>query len=65
MILDLSPFQLESQQPVNCKQLTDDIKMSWVIDRITDTIYITLCGCVLVSSLLAVALNVIKSGYVP
>ena len=34
---------------MNCKNLNDDITMSWVVDSTSDIIFITLCGCVLVS----------------
>ena len=41
--------QLESEVPVNCQQLTEDITVSWSIDSTNDIIVFQLCGCVLVS----------------
>lgn len=33
----------------NCKPLSDDITMSWIVNREQEEIVIELCGCVLVS----------------
>jgi len=41
--------QLAPQIPVNCKQLSSDVSMSWVLDDTNNAIIIKLCGCVLVS----------------
>ena len=43
-----SQIQPEEINEVNCKQLDDDITMSWVINKKQDEIVIELCGCVLV-----------------
>ena len=43
-----SQIQPEEINEVNCKQLDDDITMSWVINKEQDEIVIELCGCVLV-----------------
>ncbi len=41
--------QLESEIEVNCKQLSDEVAVSWVIDSTRDEIVIQICACVLVS----------------
>lgn len=41
--------QLAPQIPVNCKQLSSDVSMSWVVDDTNNAIIIKLCGCVQVS----------------
>ena len=46
-----SQIEPENINEVNCKQLNDDITMSWVVDKEQDEIVIELCGCVLVRSL--------------
>ena len=38
-----------SRAPTNCVQLSEEVKMSWVVDDINDVIVIELCGCVQVS----------------
>ena len=38
-----------STVPTNCVQLSEEVKMSWVVDDINDVIVIELCGCVQVN----------------
>ena len=48
----LTTVQLTPQIPVNCKQLNNDVTVSWVVDHSNSFISIKLCGCVLVSPII-------------
>ena len=50
--------QLAPQIPVNCKQLSSDVSMSWVVDDTNNAIIIKLCGCVQVSVHARIVCNV-------